>query len=89
MSDIKRVRNLHLHPCMIGALPANYLVSLSYEEQILLIGKKISEIIDFINSVLEQELNEYILNMFNDIMMKTMYDAETETLILYLDKKGE
>lgn len=53
------------------------------------ISGKTNEIIRFINSVLEQKLNEYINEYieekFNDMMIDSMYDAETETLILYLN----
>lgn len=49
------------------------------------ISGKINEIIRFINSVLEQKLIEYIEEKFNDMMVDSMYDAETETLILYLN----
>lgn len=48
------------------------------------LGEKTNEIICFINSVLEQKLNEYIVEKFNDMMLDSMYEAETETLILYL-----
>lgn len=48
------------------------------------LGGKTNEIIRFINSVLEQKLNEYIEEKFNDMMLDSMYEAETETLILYL-----
>lgn len=48
------------------------------------LGGKTNEIIRFINSLLEQKLNEYIEEKFNDMMLDSMYEAETETLILYL-----
>lgn len=48
------------------------------------LGKKTNEIICFINNVLDEKLIEYIDKRFNDIMLNSMYDAETETLILYL-----
>lgn len=47
-------------------------------------GKKTNEIICFINNVLDEKLIKYIDKRFNDIMLNSMYDAETETLILYL-----
>ena len=50
------------------------------------LGKKTNEIICFINNILEEKLNEYIEKKFNDIMLSSMYDQETETLILYLQK---
>lgn len=58
------------------------------------LGKKTNEIICFINNVLDDKLIEYIDKRieyidkrFNDIMLNSMYDAETETLILYLKKE--
>ena len=73
----------------LGHLPSSYSISLSYEEQILLIGKKTEEIIAFINDILEQQLNEYITKMFNNIIINSMYEPETETLILYIDRKED
>lgn len=52
------------------------------------LGKKTNEIICFINNVLDEKLIEYIDKRFNDIMLNSMYDAETETLILYLKKEN-
>ena len=69
-------------------LPTSYLASYTYEEQSLLIGKKLDEIICFINNVLEQKMTEYIEAKFNDIMLASMYDTDTETLILYLNKEA-
>lgn len=48
------------------------------------LGCKTNEIINFLNNILEQKLVEYIDKRFNDIMIDAMYDAETETLILYI-----
>ena len=50
------------------------------------LGKKTNEIIYFLNNIVEEKLNEYIEKKFNDIMLSSMYDEETETLILYLQK---
>ena len=72
----------------IGMIPASYKESLTYEEQLLYLLKKTDEIICFINNILEQKITDYINNIFNDIMIDTMYEAETETLILYLNKEG-
>lgn len=77
--------NLHKKPLTLGALPSSYLASLTYEEQLLWISKNIDGIIDFINTILEQKTSEYIEQKFNDIMMDTMYEQETETLVLYLN----
>lgn len=80
--------NLKGQHLTIGALPASYLASLSYEEQLLLLSKKQDEVIEFINTILEQKISEYINQKFNDIMIDSMYDAQTETLILYLTERS-
>ena len=49
---------------------------------------KLNEVINFINTTLEKSINDYIDNKFNDMMLDTMYIAETETLVLYLTQKG-
>lgn len=52
------------------------------------LGEKINEVIKFVNTTLEKELNEYIVQRFNDMIIDTMYDADTETLVLYLHDSG-
>lgn len=49
--------------------------------------KKVNEVIGFINTTLEQSLNDYINQKFNSIMLNSMYIADTETLVLYLENK--
>lgn len=88
MNDLNKL-NLHKKPLTIGALPSSYLASLTYEEQLLWLSKKTDEIISFINDILEQKLSEYIEEKFNDIMLDSMYEAETETLVLYLTHESE
>lgn len=83
MNDLNKL-NLHKKPLSLGALPSSYLASLTYEEQLLWLSKKTDEIISFINDILEQKISEYINEKFNDIMLDSMYEAETETLVLYL-----
>ena len=88
MNDLNKL-NLHKKPLTIGALPSSYLASLTYEEQLLCLSRKTDEIITFINNILEQKLSEYIEEKFNDIMLDSMYEAETETLVLYLTHESE
>lgn len=88
MNDLNKL-NLHKKPLTIGALPSSYLASLTYEEQLLWLSKKTDEIIAFINNILEQKISEYIEEKFNDIMLDSMYEAETETLVLYLTHESE
>lgn len=41
----------------------------------------------YVKGKLEDELKAYIHEEFNNIMLDTMYDATTETLILYLNNE--
>lgn len=92
MSDLSKL-NLNKKPLTIGMLPTSYLISLTGEEQLLTIGRKIDEIITFVNSCLEDKITElvktYIDNEFNNIMLNSMYIADTETLVLYLENKED
>ncbi len=72
----------------IGALPTSYLESLSYEQQLIYLCRKMDEMINFINNNITKQIKEYINEEFNNIMLNSMYEAETETLILYLDNQG-
>ena len=69
----------------IGALPTSYLTSLSYEQQLIYLCRKMDEIINFINNKIDEQLKEYIDQRFNEIMIDTMYDSENETLIFYIN----
>ena len=75
-------------PSTIGALPTSYLISLSYEEQLIYLCNKMDEMINFLNNNITAQLREYINNEFNNMMINTMYIPETETLVLYLDRSG-
>lgn len=52
------------------------------------LGEKINEIINFCNNNLETKMNEYFERKFNEIMIDTMYEPETETLVLYLNERS-
>lgn len=73
----------------IGALPTSYLISLSYEEQLLYLCNKMDEIINFVNNNITEQIREYIDQRFNDILLDTIYDSETETLIMYINRGEE
>lgn len=66
-------------------LPLAFDESLSYLEMTCALIEKMNEIIDFANNELSDKLKEYIDVRFSEMMIDTMYDAETETLILYLN----
>lgn len=77
-------------PCVtIGELPSSYLQSMSYEEQLIMLFRKVEEIISWANNQLSHEIKNYIEQNFNDMMINSMYESETETLILYLDRSDD
>ena len=69
----------------IGELPTSFIESLSYYECIACLTKKMNEIVKAFNDIIDVKINEYIDQRFNDMMLDAMYDAPTETLILYLN----
>lgn len=70
----------------IGMIPSSYFTSMTYEEQLLWLCKKMNEIIDFANNNLSEQLKEFINNEFNNMIINTMYETDTETLVLYLER---
>ena len=40
----------------------------------------------FVKNELDSELKKYIDDRFNEIMLDTMYDSQTETLIMYINR---
>ena len=43
----------------------------------------------YVRNELDDSLHKYIDQRFNDMIIDTMYDAENETLILYLNDQGD
>lgn len=70
-------------------IPLAFDESMSYYEQICKLTAKMNELINFANNELTDALKEYIEKEFNNMMLDTMYDAETETLTLFLVKESE
>lgn len=70
-------------------IPLAFDESMSYYEQICKLTSKMNELISFANNELTEQLKQYIKNEFNNMMLNTMYDAETETLTLYLVRESE
>lgn len=70
-------------------IPLAFDESMSYYEQICKLTAKMNELIEFANNELTETLKEYIEKEFNNIMLDTMYDPETETLTMYLVKEGD
>ena len=70
-------------------IPLAFDESMSYYEQICKLTSKMNELISFANNELTEALKEYINEEFNNMMLDTMYDAETETLTLFLVKESD
>lgn len=70
-------------------LPLVYDESLSYYEQLCKLTACMNKMIDVLNNTIDKTIKDYIDIQFNNIMLNTMYDSESETLILYLDKQSE
>lgn len=70
-------------------IPLAFDESMSYYEQLCKLTSKMNELINFANNELTEALKEYIEKEFNNMMLDTMYDAETETLTLFLVKESE
>ena len=70
-------------------IPLAFDESMSYYEQLCKLTAKMNEIINFANNELTERLKQYINQEFNNMMVDSMYDAETETLILYLRKEDK
>lgn len=71
--------------CCYKILPLVYDQSLSYYESICKLTHKVNELIEYINDNLET----YIRKALDKLFIDSMYDAETETLILVLKQEDE
>lgn len=84
---MNRIENVR--PCYTQkVIPLAFDESLSYYENVCNLVAKMDEITNFANNELSDKLNAYIDSRFNDIMIDTMYEGETETLIMYINKGG-
>lgn len=86
--------NKNLKPMHLGCIQEFPFVDATFDDitylQILSkLSNKTNEVIRFVNNVLEDKLVEYIDQRFNDIMLDSMYESETETLVLYLTHESE
>lgn len=86
--------NKNLKPMHLGCIQEFPFVDATFDDitylQVLSkLSNKTNEVIRFVNNVLEDKLVEYIDQRFNDIMLDSMYESETETLVLYLTHESE
>lgn len=82
--DLKPVKRCYTQK----VIPLAFDESMSYLEDICHLKYKVNEIIEFIDDVLDQKISQYINIKFNDILINSLYEPSTETLILYLDNRG-
>lgn len=81
--------NSNLRPICFNAqkvLPLVYDESLSYYEQLCKLTHSMNKLIDVVNNTIDDTIKGFIDERFNSLMINTMYDSESETLTLYLDK---
>lgn len=77
-----------LYPCGAKILPLTYDDSLSYYEQVCKLTTKMNDIINVINTNLNEVLTEYIDSQFNNLIINAIYDENTETITLKKDVKS-
>lgn len=77
-----------LYPCGAKIIPLAYDDSLSYYEQVCKLTTKMNEIIDFINTEVDEALTKYIDAQFNNLIINAIYDESTETITLKKDVKS-
>jgi hypothetical protein len=86
------MNNKNIRPVPMGCLTDFPVLDETFDsmttyEMIQKLAGKVNEVIHFTNDLLEDKLNEYINQKFNDMIINTMYIPETETLVLYLDQQ--
>lgn len=69
-------------------LPLVFDDSLSYLECVSKIAAKVNQIIGLINNDLDETIEQYINEHFNELMINATYVAETETIVLSNNTKG-
>lgn len=77
-----------LYPCGAKILPLTYDDSLSYYEQVCKLTTKMNEIINVINTNVNEVLKEYIDSQFNNLIINAIYDENKETITLKKDVKS-
>ena len=63
--------------------------SITLYEMLQKLGLKTNEIIEFINNLLNQKIDDYMINLINTLFADITYNAQSETLILNIEKKEE
>ena len=68
----------------ISAIPNAYTLGATQEQQIFNLMNKLNEVIITFNNVITDTIDEYIEGRINELFVDSLYDAETETLELYI-----
>lgn len=71
--------------CNINPFIENNFDSLTQYQLLTKLSEKVNELISVFNDEVDTNIKDYIDNRFNDIMMTSIYDEETETLTLTLE----
>ena len=75
--------------CNINPFIENNLDSVTQYQLLMKLSEKVNELISVFNDTVDTKIKDYIDVQFKNIMLNTMYDSETETLTMYLDKSKE
>lgn len=86
MTEIKKI--IQPKQPIFKVIPLAFDESMSYYECICKLTSKMNEMINFLNNNISEEIKLYIEEEFNNIMLDAMYNAETETLVLYLNNEN-
>lgn len=63
-------------------LPLVFNDSMSYYEQLSKLVYTVNQLINTVNSTIDDKIAAYISSHFDDLMISAIYDAKTETIIL-------
>lgn len=66
-----------------------YQMLMKLSEKVNELSEKVNELISVFNDTVDSKIKDYIDVQFNNIMLNTIYDSESETLTMYLDKSKE
>lgn len=70
-------------------LPLVFDDSLSYYEVVCKLTNKVNELVNTVNNLFSGAIEDYVDKHLKNFVLKGTYNAETETLILYLEKEEE
>lgn len=75
--------------CNINPFIENNLDSLTQYQLLMKFSEKLNELISVFNDKVDTNIKDYIDKRFNDIMMTAVYDEDSETITLSIDRKEE